>query len=138
MEDLVCVTCGRVRSPNAKALDSDGKDIGNLAMINSNDVEFWQYNDTSYPKNPIYSTKSASMPGLLISNVRSDHTHWACGWPLDEDRSMICSAGNPMSSTTCCRCGKPRWEGAEALDNSGNEIGTLTGHWGAEEIWTYN
>lgn len=52
MEDLVCVTCGRVRSPNAKALDSDGKDIGHLAMINSNSVEFWQYNeyipDTDY------------------------------------------------------------------------------------------
>lgn len=53
MEDLVCVTCGRVRSLNAKALDSDGKDIGNLAKINSNDVEFWQYNE--YKPNTDYT-----------------------------------------------------------------------------------
>ncbi|KPM39222.1 hypothetical protein AK830_g7327 [Neonectria ditissima] len=62
---------------------------------------------------------------MATTTVREDHTHWACGRPLRNDPSVACLGGNPMTINICQTCRYPRSVGSEALNEIGDQIGTL-------------
>ncbi|KAK7431330.1 hypothetical protein QQZ08_002101 [Neonectria magnoliae] len=76
---------------------------------------------------------------MSTSIVREDHTHWACAHPLRDDATVNCLAGNAMCVNICQTCHLPRAVDSEALNQDGDQIGTLVRIDGnGTEWWEYN
>ena len=66
---------------------------------------------------------------------RDDHTHWICGRVLAE--GSRCQAKMELKDDVCSECRSPRGRTCNAVNESGETLGSWIDKEGGKDVWLY-